>query len=111
MQFIRPLQRPAFVARLHDHLPPGGLLLVSEKVISANSRLNRNFIEVYYNFKRKQGYSELEIGTKREALENVLIPFSVTENIELLKQAGFSEVETFFQWVNFVSFAALKEKQ
>ena len=111
MQFIRPLQRPTFVARLYEQLPPGGILLISEKVVSANSRLNRNFIDIYYDFKRKQGYSELEISAKREALENVLIPCTVQENIDLLKRAGFNEVETFFQWVNFVSLVALKERK
>jgi len=110
LQFIRPLRRPEFVGRLYDSLPAGGILLVSEKVISHHSRLNRKFIDLYHDFKRDQGYSELEIAAKREALENVLIPFSIQENINLLSQAGFSPVETFFQWINFVSFIALKEE-
>ncbi len=109
LQFIRPLLRPAFVSRLYNSLPPGGLLFASEKVISHHSSLNRTSIDLYHDFKRKQGYSELEIAAKREALENILIPFSVQENIDLLSQAGFSPVETFFQWINFVSFVALKE--
>jgi tRNA (cmo5U34)-methyltransferase len=109
LQFIRPLLRPAFVARLHDTLPAGGMLFVSEKVISPHSRLNRKFIDSYHDFKRERGYSELEIAATREALENILIPFSVQENLDLLGQGGFSPVETFFQWINFVSFLALKE--
>jgi tRNA (cmo5U34)-methyltransferase len=108
MQFIRPMLRPKFVARLYESLPAGGILLVSEKVISQHSRLNRKFIDIYHDFKRNQGYSELEIAAKREALENVLIPFSVQENIDLLAKSGFDPVETFFQWINFVSFVALK---
>lgn len=108
LQFIRPLLRPEFVARLYNSLPAGGMLFVSEKVISHHSRLNRKFIDLYHNFKRDQGYSELEIAAKREALENILIPFSVQENINLLTQGGFNPVETFFQWINFVSFIALK---
>ncbi len=110
MQFIRPLRRAEFIRRIYRSLAPGGMLLMSEKTISPNRRINRNYIELYYDFKRKQGYSELEIAAKREALENVLIPCSVQENIELLSGAGFSEVDTFFQWVNFASFVALKEK-
>ena len=110
MQFIRPMLRPEFVARLYESLPDGGILLVSEKVISPHSLLNRKFIDLYHDFKRIQGYSELEIAAKREALENVLIPFSIQENIYLLAKSGFDPVETFFQWINFVSFLALKEK-
>lgn len=108
LQFIRPLLRPAFIARLFGALTPGGILIVSEKIISHDPQLNRQFINLYHHFKREQGYSELEIAAKREALENVLIPFSIPENERILKDAGFSSVETFFQWFNFCSWIALK---
>ncbi len=109
LQFIRPMTRLQFVKKLYQSLPAGGIVFVSEKVISHDSRLNRDFINMHHRFKRKQGYSELEIAAKREALENVLIPFSIEENIDLLRQAGFQSVETFFQWFNFASFVALKQ--
>lgn len=108
LQFIRPLQREAFLKKLFRNLRPGGILLVSEKVLSHNSRLNREYIDIYHSFKKSRGYSELEISKKREALENVLIPFSITENREMLKNCGFESVETYFQWFNFASFIALK---
>ncbi len=108
MQFLRPLTRPGFARRLHDALPEGGLCIFSEKVISHEPRLNRAFIELYHRFKLQQGYSELEIAAKREALENVLIPCSTRENIELFEGAGFRRVETFFQWFNFASFIAFR---
>lgn len=108
LQFIRPLQRQAFLTRLCDNLRPGGVLLISEKVISHQRRLNREFIAIYHQFKKSRGYSELEIAKKREALENVLIPFSVEENKAMLVKAGFSSVETYFRWFNFASFIAVK---
>ena len=109
LQFIRPMTRLQFVHKLYDSLPPGGMCIVSEKIISHDKKLNREFINIYHQFKRQQGYSELEIAAKREALENVLVPFSKEENIDLLRQAGFQSVETFFQWFNFASFVALKQ--
>lgn len=108
LQFIRPLQRLAFLTRLFDNLRPGGVLLISEKVISHDRRLNRQFIDKYHQFKKAQGYSELEIAKKREALENVLIPFSIEENQAMLSKVGFSSVETFFRWFNFASLVAIK---
>ncbi|HFQ89685.1 MAG TPA: carboxy-S-adenosyl-L-methionine synthase CmoA [Desulfobulbus sp.] len=108
LQFIRPLLRQDFVQRLHDALPDGGVLILSEKVISHAPELNRQFIEMYHGFKRRQGYSELEIAAKREALENVLVPFSVDENAALLRRAGFSSQEIFFRWFNFASFVAIR---
>jgi tRNA (cmo5U34)-methyltransferase len=70
--------------------------------------LNREYIDIYHQFKKDRGYSELEIAKKREALENVLIPFSIEENTALLEKAGFASVAPFFQWFNFASFIAVK---
>jgi tRNA (cmo5U34)-methyltransferase len=108
LQFIRPLQRQAFLNNIFDNLRPGGILLISEKVISHDPRLNREYIDIYHRFKKLRGYSELEIAKKREALENVLIPFSAEENLSMLTQAGFLSVESYFRWFNFTSFVAVK---
>ena len=108
LQFLRPLTRRPFVRRLYEALPAGGILFLGEKTISHASRLNRDFIDIYHKFKKQQGYSELEIAAKREALENVLIPFSQEENIRLLREAGFEEIEPFFRWFNFTATVALK---
>jgi len=110
LQFLRPVTRQVFIERLHRELTDGGLLILSEKTISPAGRLNRDFIEMYHAFKKRQGYSELEISAKREALENVLIPFSVDENIALLRNAGFEEIDIFFKWFNFSSIIALKRR-
>lgn len=108
LQFIRPVLRPVLIKRLYENLRPGGLLILSEKTILDDKRLNRTFIDIYHDFKREQGYSDLEIARKREALENILIPFSVDENLEMLDQAGFTPATIFFQWFNFSSFVAVK---
>lgn len=108
LQFIRPMTRLQFVKKLYKALPSRGICIVSEKIICHDPKMNRHFIAMHHRFKRQQGYSELEIAAKREALENVLIPFSIEENIDLLRQAGFQSVETFFQWFNFASFVAVK---
>lgn len=108
LQFIRPIQREEFLRSLYKALRPGGLILLSEKVILKDHRLNRDYIAIYHDFKKSKGYSELEIAKKREALENVLIPFTTKENKEMLQRCGFAPVEVYFQWFNFVSLAALK---
>jgi tRNA (cmo5U34)-methyltransferase len=108
LQFIRPVQRPVLIEGLYSNLRPGGVLILSEKTILPDKRLNRIFIDIYHDFKREQGYSDLEIARKREALENILIPFSVDENKDLLSRAGFEPAACFFQWFNFSSFVAIK---
>ncbi|MRI58155.1 MAG: carboxy-S-adenosyl-L-methionine synthase CmoA [Epsilonproteobacteria bacterium] len=108
LQFVRPLKRERFVATLHNRLKDGGIFIFSEKVISEDKRLNKQLIDIYYDFKKAQGYSDFEIAQKREALENVLVPFSLQENMEMIKNAGFSYVEPIFRWANFATFFARK---
>ena len=108
LQFVRPLQREKIIQRIHQGLQPQGVLIVVEKLLCADSRLNRLYIEHYYDYKRRQGYSEMEISQKREALENVLVPYRPEENVALMRGAGFAHVEDFFRWYNFNGFIAVK---
>lgn len=109
LQFIRPLQRADFVAKIYQSLNPNGLFIFSEKIVFDDKELNKQMIDLYYDFKRKQGYSEFEIAQKREALENVLIPYTEEENKAMIKNAGFTTIETIFKWGNFVTFIAKKK--
>jgi len=108
LQFIRPINRPKIVEKIYKGLNSGGLFIFSEKVVFEDKKLDKQIIELYYNYKKEQGYSEYEIAKKREALENVLIPFTIKENIQMCKDAGFKEVHTIFQWGNFVTFVGVK---
>jgi tRNA (cmo5U34)-methyltransferase len=108
LQFITPAIRGDFLRRICNELRDGGVLILSEKVVCTDSERNEQFLGSYHLYKKRRGYSELEIANKREALENVLTPLSIEENSSLLRQAGFTRVDTFFQWFNFVSFVACK---
>ena len=108
LQFIRPLQREKLIKKINESLNDKGIFIFSEKVISNNNILNKQCIDEYYSFKKEQGYSEFEISQKREALENVLIPYTEEENIKMIRDAGFSHCETLFKWVNFATFIAIK---
>ena len=108
LQFVRPLVREELVKKIANALREEGVFIFSEKVISHHSKLNKDLIECYYAFKKEQGYSEYEIMQKREALENVLVPYSEEENITMAKNAGFSHCEVVFRWANFATFIAIK---
>ena len=108
LQFVRPLYRSRVVHSIADGINPGGCLLLVEKVLSPDSTVNRLFIKYYYEMKKRHGYSEMEIAQKREALENVLIPYHYVENRELLLQCGFKQVDNFFRWYNFCGVLAIK---
>lgn len=108
LQFIRPLQRDRLIKKIYESMADGGVLITTEKILTNDSNMNRYFIEFYYDYKRRNGYSEVEINKKRESLENILIPYRVDENTELFRRNGFRTVETFFQWYNFAGFLCVK---
>jgi tRNA (cmo5U34)-methyltransferase len=108
LQFVRPLYRERVMKMIHSGLNDDGCVILIEKITSEDSTFNRLFIQHYYDFKRRNGYSELEIANKREALENVLIPYRLEENVQLLKEVGFRSVEVFFRWYNFCGIVAIK---
>lgn len=110
LQFIRPPRRVDFLKKIYDALESGGVLILSEKMTSPNATLDAQMIEHYHRYKAKNGYTKTEISTKREALENVLVPYSLQENIALLCEAGFciNDIEVLFKWVNFGTIIAQK---
>ncbi|MBD3789360.1 MAG: carboxy-S-adenosyl-L-methionine synthase CmoA [Campylobacterales bacterium] len=108
LQFIRPMQRIELIKKIFEGLSEEGMFIFSEKVVFEDKKLDKQMIDIYYAYKKAQGYSEYEIAQKREALENVLIPFTIEENIRMCKDAGFTRIDTIFQWANFVTFIAKK---
>lgn len=108
LQFVRPINRLRLLQSVYNQLNTGGCLILVEKVLGEDSEFNRQFIKLYYNFKRRNYYDEMEIVQKREALENILIPYKLSEDILLLKDSGFHSCETFFKWYNFAGMVALK---
>jgi tRNA (cmo5U34)-methyltransferase len=108
LQFVRPLNRARLVREVYEGLNPNGCLLLTEKVLGEESLFNRQFIDYYYRLKRRRNYSDLEISQKREALENVLIPYKLEENKRLLGESGFKMIDIFFKWYNFCGIIAVK---
>lgn len=108
LQFVRPIYRERVLKNIFDGLNSGGVLILVEKILAEDSGNNRRFIQYYYNHKRRNHYSEMEISQKREALENILIPYKLSENITLLRDTGFSHCEVFFKWYNFSGLIAVK---
>ncbi|WQU80656.1 carboxy-S-adenosyl-L-methionine synthase CmoA [Helicobacter pylori] len=108
LQFVRPMQREVLLKKIYNSLALNGVLLVGEKIMSEDRILDKQMIELYYLYKQNQGYSHNEIAFKREALENVLVPYSLKENIVLLESVGFKHVEAVFKWVNFTLLVARK---
>jgi len=110
LQFIKPEKRLELISKIYDALIPGGALIISEKVIFEDPRTQKAMTTLHEVFKKENGYSKNEISKKRKALENVLIPDSIEQNLDRLKKAKFANPVVQMQCLNFASFIAIKEK-
>jgi tRNA (cmo5U34)-methyltransferase len=108
LQFVPVEERLPVLHKIHEGLNPGGVLILSEKVVFEDCVHNDLMIELHHNFKRANGYSDLEIAQKRSALEQVLLPESLTVHRDRLRAAGFTSVDVWFQCFNFASLIAVK---
>jgi tRNA (cmo5U34)-methyltransferase len=108
LQFIPKEDRDALIKRICQGLIPGGALILSEKLSFEDPLEEALLFELHHDFKRKNGYSDLEISQKRSALENRLIPESLQAHRERLNRQGFESVHLWFQCFNFASLIAIK---
>lgn len=108
LQFIPIAQRQKLLQKIYAGMLPGGVLIISEKIVFPDPELNTLFIDLYHQFKENMGYSRLEISQKRAALENVLIPETIESHRQRLGNCGFQSIDLWFQCFNFASLIAFK---
>jgi len=108
LQFLDIDDRNAMVTRICDGLLPGGLFVLSEKVVDEDPNMEELLVDLHLEHKRRNAYSELEISRKRAALENVLLPETVAAHCERLRAAGFAHTAVWLRYFNFVSIVAIK---
>ncbi|MGD2117321.1 MAG: carboxy-S-adenosyl-L-methionine synthase CmoA [Chromatiales bacterium] len=108
LQFVDKERRAGLLCSIYDNLLPGGVLLLSEKIHFADAQMDQRMIEMHHEFKRANGYSDLEISQKRTALENVLQPETLQQHEQRLLACGFKQIDVWFQCFNFISLIAYK---
>lgn len=108
LQFLSPEDRLALLEKIYAGLRHGGILILSEKYVFEDETAHELLIDLHHDFKRANGYSELEISQKRSAIENVMRPDSITAHKTRFEQIGFSSFEVWFQCFNFGSMFAIK---
>ncbi len=108
LQFLPVSDRQSLLTRIYESLRPGGMLFLSEKIRFASSSQQEQATRLYERFKLANGYSEIEISRKKEALENVLVPLTEEEQETMLNNAGFPESLQLLRCINFVTWLATK---
>jgi tRNA (cmo5U34)-methyltransferase len=108
LQFVPDEERQAILTRIAEGLIPGGILLLAEKIRFDEPERQALLTELHHDFKKYQGYSDLEIAQKRAALENVLVPNTETELLQRLDTADFAHSEVCVRCLNFEAIVAIR---
>jgi tRNA (cmo5U34)-methyltransferase len=108
LQFVPLEYRQAVVRRVYERTTKGGCFILVEKVLGKSPQLDALMVARHLDMKRTNGYSEEQITRKRLALEGVLVPVTADRNEELLTQAGFQVVDSFWRWMNFAAWVAVR---
>jgi tRNA (cmo5U34)-methyltransferase len=109
LQFIPPEYRQQLVQRMYARTLPGGACIIVEKVLGSTADIDALMVETYYAMKADNGYSAEQIQRKRAALEGVLMPLTARWNEDLLRMAGFRQIDCFWRWMNFTGWVAIKD--
>ncbi len=109
LQFIPPEHRQRLVQRMYDHTRPGGICIVVEKILGGSAAIDDLMVDTYHGLKAANGYSAEQIAHKRAALEGVLMPLTAQWNEDLLRMAGFRQIDCFWRWMNFTGWVAIKD--
>lgn len=108
LQFLTPEKRLSLLTNIYQGLLPGGVLVLSEKFVFEDPVSHQLLIDLHLDFKRSNGYSELEISQKRSSLDNVLIADTVEQHYQRLQKAGFKHNDLWYQCFNFGSIVSIK---
>lgn len=109
LQFVPIEYRQGIVRKAYKKLLDGGALVLVEKVLGDTSDLDALMVDLYLKNKKRLGYSQEDIDRKRLSLEGRLVPITARWNEQLLRAAGFCQVDCFWRWCNFAAWVAVKE--
>lgn len=107
MQFMPTAYRQKMINDIYNALNPGGVFVFVEKII-ADKGTDDLEVDLYYQMKRMNGYTDESIMQKRKSLENVLSPLKAKWNVDMLHEAGFGKVDMFWRCLNFCGWVAVK---
>ena len=108
LQFTPIEYRQKIIQSIYDSLEPGGALILVEKVLGSSYAMDRMLVDEYYRIKADNAYTQEQISAKRKSLEGVLVPITAKWNEDMLKEAGFKNVDCFWRYLNFAGWVAVK---
>lgn len=108
LQFLDLASRRRVLERIHRDLNEGGAFVLVEKVRGETSLFEDIWIELYWDMKHRSGLNSEQVLQKARSLRGVLMPLTVSENVRLLREVGFQNVDVFMKWYNWTGILAVK---
>lgn len=108
LMFVPINYRLRIVTDVYRYLKPGGAFVLVEKLLGASADINDAMVDEYHALKAAHGYTHEEITRKALALEGVQVPLTAHGNEDLLRAAGFEQVDCYWRWHNFAGWIAIK---
>ncbi len=108
LQFLSVPERMKVLRGVYECLRSGGALIMAEKLLAEEGRFDDMWVELYWDFKKRQGLTDDQILHKARSIRGVLRPIALTENIRLLRDSGFNSIDLFLKWYNYAGILAIK---
>jgi len=106
--FVSINHRQRILRRAYEQMVDGGAFILVEKILGATSQLDDLMVDRYHAMKQRNGYTADEVERKRLALEGVQVPVKASWNVDMLRSAGFRDVDCVWRWHNFAAWVAIK---
>ena len=107
LQFLSKSDRKLLLQKIYNEMNVGGAIFIVEKVRTSNLEIHDIYNDMYYDFKRNN-FNDTDILDKNISLRGIMKPLTLDENLNILKEVGFSEYEIFLKYNNFVGIMAIK---
>lgn len=107
MQFIQQHKRFKAIQKVYKSMNYGAGFILCEKMLAENSKLQDILAFMYYDHKRNN-FTDTEILDKEYDLRHQMKLYTLNENIEMLRDAGFRKIEIFWKRYTFTGILAIK---
>ena len=109
LHYLNEDEKKALLSKCRDALKPGGIFIDAEAVISPSAKVYQLYMEKWKDFQRSNGFSEDEIGAHMLKFVRDVKPLTVERQVCLMSEAGFTDVECYFKYLNWAVFGGYKE--
>lgn len=106
-EFLSKQDRLPLMQKIYDGLIENGAFVLVGKTINEDSYMQNAYDGVFLS-KKHGNFNWEEIMQKHERLRGIQVPLTNSENVQMMKKVGFSNVSMFFRYLNFVGLIGVK---